>query len=285
MFYFILFYIFLFGLAIGSFLNCLIWRLRGWEKGETPFVRGVLSGRSYCPKCRKQIKWYDNIPVLSFIILRGKCRNCGKPISWQYPLVELITAVLFVVSWQIESGIRNQESGFVLSSIIYNSKFIIQVLRDWFLIAAMIVVFIYDLRWYVILDIITLPSAAILLFFNLIIGLLNGSGFSILRNFLISGIIGGSFFLLQFIISRARWIGGGDIRLGFLMGLALGWPGVIIALLLAYFSGSIIGLGLIAAKKKQWGSQVPFGTFLAAATIVTLFWGQEIIGWYWGLIQ
>ncbi len=163
----ILTFIFLFGLIIGSFLNCLIWRLHKKES---------LLGRSYCPKCKKQIAWYDNIPVLSFIMLGGKCRQCGKAISWQYPIVELTTGVLFVAAFlhNFEIRIFNFESIFNYlifnnSIEIHNSKFIIQLLRDWFLIFVMVVVFIYDLRWYLILDIVTLPASIIILILNLYI--------------------------------------------------------------------------------------------------------------------
>ena len=246
----ILVFIFFFGLIIGSFLNCLIWRLHKKES---------LLGRSYCPKCKKQIAWYDNLPVLSFILLRGKCRQCGKKISWQYPTVELITAVLFIMAF------------------LYNFESIkIKLFRDWFLICIMIVVFIYDLRWYLILDIITLPAGLVILIFNLFLGMS-------WQNLLLSGIIGGSFFLIQFVVSKGKWIGGGDIRLGWLIGLALGWPGLVAAIIISYFIGSIVGLGLIAAGKKKWGSEVPFGVFLAVGSVITLFWQEPILNWYFNL--
>ncbi|MDO8593060.1 MAG: prepilin peptidase [bacterium] len=252
----VLIFIFLFGLIIGSFLNCLIWRL---HKKET------LLNRSYCPKCRKQISWYDNLPVLSFIMLYGKCRKCREKISWQYPTVELATGILFVMAF------ANNFQFFSLREIWQSQT--IQLSRDFFLISVMVVVFIYDLRWYLILDKVTLPACLIVFIFNLLLG------YNLL-NLLISGIIGGGFFLLQFLISRGRWIGGGDIRLGLLMGLALGWPGVILAIIISYFLGSIIGIGMILAGKKQWGSEVPLGVFLAAGAIITLFWQAEILNWY-----
>lgn len=246
-------FVFLFGLIIGSFLNCLIWRLHKKE--------GLLN-RSYCPKCKKQITWYDNIPVLSFVMLKGKCRQCGKAISWQYPAVELAAGLLFVLAFYLNYKLQ-----------ITNYELIIKLSRDFFLISVMIVVFIYDLRWYLILDIITLPACLIMLIFNLILG------FN-LWNLLISGIIGGSFFLIQFIISRGKWIGGGDIRLGLLIGLALGWPGVLAAIIISYFIGSIVGMGMILTDKKQWGSEVPLGVFLAVGTIIILFWQEQILNWY-----
>lgn len=266
MIYIIYLFIFLFGLMIGSFLNCLIWRLHQSES---------LWGRSYCPKCKKQIAWYDNIPLLSFILLKGKCRSCQQTISWQYPAVELITGLLFLLI-----AIRNLKfeiwgnADFI--NQISNFQFQISLIRDWFIISVMIVIFIYDLRWYMILDIITLPACLVVFILNLFLGF-------DLWNMLFSGIIGGSFFLLQYLVSRGKWIGGGDIRLGLLMGLIFGWPQVLVALVLSYFMGSIVSIGLVLASKKKWGSQIPLGVFLSVGTVLTMLRGQEILNWYLGL--
>ena len=270
MLYFFSFFIFLFGLIIGSFLNCLIWRL---HKNET------ILGRSYCPKCGRQIAWYDNIPVLSFLILKGKCRSCQKKISWQYPVVELAVGVLFVIAFFLnyESRIMNYEGGTFGLFIIHNSLFIIQVILDWFVDAVMTIIFIYDFRWYLILDIVTLPACVIVFLLNLALGIS-------WQNMLISGIIGGSFFLFQYLISQGKWIGGGDIRLGLLMGIIFGWPNILVAIFLAYIIGSLVGVGLILAGKKKWGSQVPLGIFLSTASIITLFWGSKILAWYKGFL-
>jgi len=245
------FIVFIFGLSIGSFINCLIWRIH---------EKKTILGRSFCPKCKHKLSWYDNIPLFSFFFLHGKCRYCGEKISWQYPIVELITAVLFVLAFFIHfSG-----SNFLL------------IVRDWFLISVMIVVFIYDLKYYLILDIISLPSILIIFIFNFFLG------FNLL-NLLISGIIGGSFFLFQFLISKGEWIGGGDIRLGILMGVALAWPMSVIAILLAYIIGVIAVLPLLISKKKKFKSEIPLGIFLSTATIITLFWGEAILNWYLNL--
>jgi prepilin signal peptidase PulO-like enzyme (type II secretory pathway) len=270
MFYLILFFIFLFGLIIGSFLNCLIWRL---HTGES------LGGRSYCPKCKAKIAWYDNIPLLSFIFLRGRCRHCGEKISFQYPLVELATAVLFVLAFVIQfSGIKFSTGMAGLNKYsIYNMQYLL-LIRNWFLIAVMIVIFVYDLRWYLILDVITLPACLVVSGFNLALG------YS-WQNLLFSGIIGAGFFLIQFLISRGHWLGGGDIRLGLLMGLVLGWPYVILAIFLAYVGGSLVGLSLVAASKKKWGAKLPLAVFLTPATIIIMFWGEQILNWYLRLIN
>lgn len=253
--------VFLFGLAIGSFLNCLIWRL---------YQKDTILGRSYCPACHHQLAWYDNIPLFSFIYLGGKCRHCRKHISWQYPLVELFTGLMFAIAYYMRIGADLPTSALQL----------LYVGRDWFLISVMIVIFIYDLRWYLILDVVSLPSALIILCLNLLINYFEKGQYPLWQNLFLSGIIGGSFFLFQFIVSKGRWVGGGDIRLGLLMGLALGWPQILAALFIAYIVGSIVGILLIVWGKKQWGSEVPFGIFLTSATLITLFWGTRIIDWY-----
>ncbi len=265
---FILISIFTLGLIIGSFLNCLIWRL---HTGET------ILGRSYCPKCQQQIAWYDNIPVLSYIFLLGKCRHCKKHISIQYPVVEFVVGLLFVLAFVIE--LRQ----FQFFNFQFFNLFIL-LFRDWFVIFVMTIVFVYDLRWYLILDKIMIPAMIIIFGLNIYLAYLDGEVFNNLWNFLISGIIGGGFFLLQFLVSRGQWIGGGDIRLGFFMGLVLGWPIILLALMLAYISGAIIGVFLLIWGKKKMSSQIPFGVFLSTATLVSLFWGQSIINWYLNLL-
>lgn len=270
----IIIFIFFFGLIIGSFLNCLIWRLH---------EREGMGNRSYCPKCRKQISWYDNIPVLSFILLGGKCRHCKKKISLQYPVVELATGILFLMAFlNNESEMMNNELSVFpavnsLPTIILNSKFLILTLKDWFIIAVMVVIFIYDLRWSLILDKVTLPACLVVFILNLALGV-NW------LNLIVSAAIGGSFFLIQFLVSKGKWIGGGDIRLGFLMGFSLGYPSLlIVAILAAYFIGSVVSLSLVMFKKKKWNSEIPFGVFLSSATVLTVFWGDMIVNWYLSL--
>jgi prepilin signal peptidase PulO-like enzyme (type II secretory pathway) len=259
--YIFLIIIFLFGLMIGSFLNCMIWRI---HKKET------VLGRSYCPSCRAQINWNDNLPILSFIFLRGRCRYCKKKISWQYPAVELATGLLFALAFYENFGFLTFGSPLIFT------KQAIMFLRDLFVISIVTIVFIYDLKWYLILDKIVLPASLLVFLLNLYLGF-------DLWNLVISGIIGGGFFLLQFLVSHGKWIGDGDIRFGLFMGLALGWPGILPALLISYFLGSLIGIGLIIFGKKNLSSKVPMGTFLAVGTIVALFWGERVVEWYLGL--
>ena len=224
-----------------------------------------------CPKCKKQISWFDNIPVVSFLALKAKCRNCKKPISWQYLIVELTTAILFSLVFYVSSQMFTDFA-------LFTPYFWLIVTTKLFILSVLIVVFLYDLKWYLILDIITLPSIVIIFCLNLLTGMSWSS-------MLISAIIGGSFFLIQFLVSHGKWIGGGDVRLGFLMGIILGWPNILVALFLSYILGSIIGVGLIIIKKKKMDSQIPFGVFLTASTLITMLWGAQMLDWYLSLMR
>ena len=241
----------LLGLIIGSFINCLIYRLKNKQ---------AITGRSFCPQCKKQINWYDNIPLLSYFLLRAKCRWCRKKISLQYPLVELITAMLFLIVFI---------ATYNLQLTTYN---LLLILRNWTFTAFLIIIFIYDFKYYLILDKIIIPAIIIAFIFNLF--------FYNLLNLLLAALIAGGFFFLQFIVSRGQWIGGGDIRLGILIGLMLGWPNILVALVISYVLGSIIGLGLIITKRATMKSTVPLGAFLSIGTFISLLWVDKIIEWY-----
>jgi len=249
--------VFLFGLIVGSFLNCVIYRL---ETGGS-----FLKGRSYCPRCKHRLGFFDLIPVLSFLVLKGRCRYCQKKISWHYPLVELLLGFLFVLLfWHFGFGI-DLVFGFLVSAFLA-------------------VIFIYDLKHYLIPDKVIYPAIALAIVYDLWKSdfLLSIFGKS---DFLISAISAASFFLAIVLISRGRWMGVGDIKLAFLMGLILGWPQILVAFSFAFFSGAIIGIGLVLANRKSFKSEVPFGPFLVAGTFVALFWGERIINWYLNFFQ
>ena len=260
--------VFLTGLVVGSFLNCVIYRLNTKES--------FLFSRSHCPKCHHILKWYDLIPILSFIIVKGKCRYCKKKISWQYPLVEIATGIVFLLILNYELRIMNY--GFNLE-IMLNSLFLI--LNSCFLI----VIFVYDLKHYIIPDKIIYPAIFVSALWYLIAGIFFDfySKYYILNTiYSASGAAG--FFFLFWLISRGRWMGFGDVKLGFFMGLFLSWPNILVALFSAFFIGAIIGIGLIALGKKTLKSQVPFAPFLVIGTFIALFWGQNLINWYLSLI-
>lgn len=227
--------IFILGLVVGSFLNCVIYRL---EKGKS-----FLKGRSFCPHCSHQLQWLDLIPILSFFILKGRCRYCQRKISWQYPLIEIATGLLFL--------------------LIFNFQFSTSI----YIIACfLIIIFVYDLKHYLILDKVIYPAVVIAAVFNF-------SNWS-------SALGTAGFFLAIVLLSKGKWMGVGDIKLAFLMGLMLGFPDILVALFLAFMTGAIIGIGLIFWGKKTLKSEVPFGPFLIGGTLIALFWGERLINWY-----
>ncbi len=243
--------IFLFGLSLGSFLNAWAWRIR------ENFT--IINGRSMCPHCRRQLAWYENIPVVSFLVLRGKCRTCKNSIPPHYIFVEVITALVFVlVSWQ----------NFHNPAISY-----LHFVRDIIFSVLLILIFVYDLLYQEILPEIVWCGVFIGLFCNFFLGIT-------ITSMLLGAMVVGGFFLLQFVISRGRWIGGGDVRLGFMMGIWLGWPQAVAALLIAYSIGCIGSLFLLATKSKTLESTTPFGTYLSIGTLVCILWGERIVGWY-----
>lgn len=253
------FFIFVFGLIIGSFLNCLIYRL---ERKE-----GFLKGRSYCPHCRHVLGWQDLIPVLSFFILRGKCRYCKQPISWQYPLVEISTGAVFLL---ISNGIFNFQGLIDLVFLLTISCF-------------MIVIFIFDLKHYLIPDEITYSAIITALIYQLLKIANYGlriTDFKQLVNPLFSAIGASAFFLALVLISKEKWMGLGDVKLAFFMGLFLGWPNILVALFLSFSVGAIIGVGLIFFGKKGWKSEIPFGPFLVLGTFLAMFLSGNIVNWY-----
>ena len=137
----------------------------------------------------------------------------------------------------------------------------------------LIIIFVYDLLYYLVLDVVSIPAIVVGFIGSLLLGLS-------LTNLLIGGIIGLSFFLLQFVISKGKWIGGGDLRLGLMCGFMVGWPKIFPLLVIAYISGAIISVFLLASKKKKWKDSVPFGVFLTVATIIVILFGDKIIDWY-----
>ncbi len=227
--------IFILGLIVGSFLNCVIYRL---ETGGN-----FLKGRSFCPHCKHVLEWQDLIPVFSFLFLLGKCRYCRKGISIQYPLVELSTGIVFL-----------------LCSAFYAPYFM------YIISCFLIVIFVYDLKHYLIPDKVVFPAILITLVFN--------------YQFILTALGAGLLFLLIVLATRGKGMGIGDIKLAFLMGLILGWPNIMVALFSAFFVGAIIGIILIVSGKKGLKSEVPFGPFLVFGTFLAMFWGQSIMTWY-----
>jgi len=260
------FYVFLFllGSAVGSFLNVIICRLETKEE--------IVGGRSHCLRCGQTLRWYDLIPLASFFILRGRCRYCREKISWQYPLVELATGLLFVAVFKFAD----------LPSFCFSGYWLLAIGYWLYIVCSLLIIFVYDLRHYVIPDKVVFPAmGAVLLFRAWNSGFFSDFGFRIsdftgLLNPLLSACGAAAFFALLIMITRGRGMGWGDVKLAFLMGLFLGWPAIFLALFSAFFSGSLAGLALIAAGRKKFSSQIPFGPFLVLGTVLSWLAGQGL---------
>lgn len=252
-----------FGLLGGSLLQAWVLRTRSGKS--------IIKGRSFCPHCNAHIQWRDLIPVVSYFVLKMRCRSCQQKISSQYPLVESITALLFLLVFVIHVS--------VLDTFNLANFPLLPFLRDVVIVFFLEFVFIYDWLFGEIWDKTTLFPGFILFFLSLALGWRSW------ESMLLGILIGGGFFLLQFILSKGRWIGGGDIRLGFFMGVVLGFPLITIALFLAYIGGAIISVFLLLLGKKDRKSHIPFGVFLSTATFIIMFWGEDILQWYLSLLK
>lgn len=285
------------GIILGSFAGAA---------ADRSLVKKSLGGRSYCPKCRHQLAWYDLFPVVSYILLRGKCRYCRKKISLSYPLTEVLTggltAYLFIRTF----------SGFGLPSNFYDLKFInfiLDLLIKIFFITVLVILFLTDIKKMLIPDRIILPS--------IVGGILALAGLSIFKagwlyyylsqnqigRYLLpprsdyyqrhalasseplffgisTGLAIAGFFYVLIIITKGKGMGGGDVKLGAFIGLMLGFPNAVLALILSFLTGAVFSVGLIVSGKKHFGEIIPFGPFLVFGSLIALFWGNQIIDWY-----
>ncbi len=248
----------LFGLAWGSFLNVVIYRLpRGLNLAYPP---------SACPGCGKRIRPWDNIPVLSFLILRGKCRFCGFHIPASYFLVEALTpAALVLVFWH------------------HGSEFGLPFFASGLFASAMIALAFIDYYDGILPDAITLTGAFLAIEYGLF-----REDMSFWQG-LIGAVVGAAFLLAVYgaylLIRRQEGLGMGDVTMMLFIGAYLGWPRTILTLILGSFSGAVIGIYLIVARKKDMQTALPFGTFLAPAAFVALLWGERIIRAYLSLYK
>lgn len=242
----------LFGAIIGSFLNVVIYRL--------PLGQSLVSPPSRCRKCGYSLRWFDNIPILSWVALRGRCRKCGISVSWQYPVVEMVTAILFaLVAWTT-----------LVEPLLFARLLFVCIL---------IVLFGIDLEHQILPNTITLPGIVIGLIFSTvgppgvrdaIIGALLGAG-------ILYG-IAAAYYLWR----REEGMGMGDVKMLAMIGAFLGWKAVLVTLVFASFSGALIGLAMMSFQKGGMKYALPFGTFLSLGALVAMFVGEPFIAWYAG---
>jgi leader peptidase (prepilin peptidase)/N-methyltransferase len=250
-------FVFVFGAAVGSFLNVCIYRL--------PRSISLIRPRSRCPRCESGIAFYDNIPILSYLWLRGKCRHCGATISLRYPVVEL-AAGLFAVALFSQPGLALREA-FVL----------------FVLVAVLLVVTFIDIDHQIIPDMITYPG--------IVIGFLSSFFLENItyKDSLLGIVLGGGLLLLvasgYYFVTKKEGMGGGDVKLLAMIGAFLGWKAVIFTILVGSAIGTVIGIAM--AFRMQGGRKlaIPFGPFLSLGALLFIFQGHSIMAWYIGLMR
>jgi leader peptidase (prepilin peptidase)/N-methyltransferase len=243
----------LFGAIAGSFLNVCIYRL--------PLKKSIVWPGSACPGCGRELEWFENIPVLSFLALRGRCSACRKAIGWRYPIVEALTAVMFAAAWWYYGP-----GWLLVSRLVFG--------------CALIVLFAIDLEHHLLPNVITLPGIIVGFLFSFVtdpgwqaslIGLLAGGGilFAIAETY--------------YRVRHEEGLGMGDVKMLSMIGAFLGWKLMILTLMAASFAGTIIGLLLIIAQRGGMKSALPFGTFLAMGAAIAATVGPNLLDWYLGL--
>lgn len=244
-------FIFIIGLMVGSFLNVCIWRI--------PRKKSIIFPSSHCPQCGQHIKARDNIPLISYLLLQGRCRSCGGKISLRYPVVEFLTGIVFLLSLlKFEGGVK------LFSSLI--------------LVSLLIMIFFIDLEHLIIPDVIVLPGLGL----GILISFFPGfpSPLEALWGLLLGGSVLYLIALISSWIARKESMGGGDVKLAAMIGTFLGWKMTALSLILAFITGALVSLVLLGAKIKGRKDVVPFGPFIALGGFVSLLAGEMIIRWY-----
>lgn len=264
------------GLCLGSFVNALVWRIHEQDhessksNPDAKYLKRLSMGRgrSMCPSCKHELATKDLIPVISWVSLKGRCRYCNKPISKQYPLVEVLLALLYVASygwWPVA---------------IHGSQIIIFLL--WLvLLIGLVALLIYDVFWMLLPNRLIYPLYGVAGVMALVSIIVASSPFTALLNDVLAVVIGGGVFYVLFQVSNGRWIGGGDVKLGFLLGLVAATPGrSFLLIFIAALLGSFISVPLLMGGKMKRTSTIPFGPFLIISLIIVQIFGVHILHWY-----
>ncbi len=260
------------GLCFGSFVNALVWRMHERQKtnNKKQITKNnqlsIIHGRSMCPHCHHTLAWYDLLPVVSWLSLKGRCRYCHKPIGWQYPIVEITTALTFIISYLY------WPYGFDAAGIT--------LLVFWLaILVGFMALTVYDLRWFMLPDKIVFPITGLGVLAIVLYVIIAGS-----PGYLIDPLVGGlslfGLFYALFHASKGTWIGGGDVKLAFLLGLlAGGFLESMLLLFVASIIGTAISLPFLVIKKLKAKSQIPFGPLLIMATFIVYLFGISLLDW------
>ncbi len=259
----------LLGLALGSFVNALVWRVHKQLSSKKALNRGysIVTGRSMCPKCKHTLSSIDLIPVLSFALLRGKCRYCKKPIE-DTPIPEITLPALFVLSYAA------WPYGFDFAGKVQFGLWVL-------MLVGLLALVIYDVRWYLLPNRVVFPLIVIVIAQILLLAMLKDDTKSLLFGSLWGFLTGGGIFWLIYQVSGGKWIGGGDVKLGWMLGLLLGGPSAsLLMIFLASVLGSVVAIPLLATGKATRTTRLPFGPFLIASSIIVYLFGSTLIAQY-----
>ena len=248
---------FVLGLCFGSFVNMLIYRVAiNYKLKKTTFAKATASQRrSFCDYCGRQLGWYENIPVISWVIQKGKTRCCGKKLSVLYPVVEMLMGALFVINY--------------LVGVIHKSP--LHLILGLVIIVFLVFSGMFDLKFMILPDF----STVILVICALALWFIRNTE---QWNYFWSSILSFGFLGLLYLITKKKGIGFGDVKLAIFMGLFLGYPKIIVAFYIAFVVGAIVSLVLIFFKKASRKTQIPFGPFLIFGTLIAWWWGNLILG-------
>lgn len=252
--------LFLFGLIFGSFLNVVIAR---YEPELSIFSFKRLRGRSKCLHCKKSLKWYELIPVASFFIQRMKCRGCSKSISWRYPLVEILSGLIFV------------------SIPFFTDHFYVGYWIALFLI--LLVIFFVDKDHMIIPNELNLAIVFVGLA-TIITDIYFGASSDIILSYLFAALVSGSIFYMFVGLSGGKAMGWGDVKLVVALSFVFGWPVIVMIMALSFILGGIYGAIVLLIGRNKFGDKIPFGPFIVIASTATFFFGNQILSWYLGLL-
>jgi prepilin signal peptidase PulO-like enzyme (type II secretory pathway) len=278
-------FLFIFGLAIGSFLNVVALRYDG---DHFLFSPKLIGGRSHCPHCKKTLRWFELIPLISFLVQRGRCRNCKARIGFQYPAMEVLSGLIFIFV-----PLRFSTLGLTPPSFLYLTAIWIVVFEIFLLLSYI------DLLLGIIPDELNIALTVMgfieIWFLASAFGIGNPSFFgtyasifglqaNVWINHIVGALFGAAFFGGLVALTRGKGMGMGDVKLALPLGLLFGWPDILIIAMAAFVTGGIYGIFAITVDKKTMKSAVPFAPFLVAGATMAFFWGSAFFGWYFHLL-
>ncbi len=265
--------LFLFGLAVGSFLNVVATRYDG---ERFLLSNKLIGGRSHCEQCKKTLRWFELVPLFSFALQGGRCRRCKARLGFQYPIVELLSGIIFVfapLALGVGAAVAGAVGG-VVGTLLLATLWIA-------VFEALLVMALIDIRLGIIPDEINIFLLATGVLLLLVPAPLDAA--AVIPK-IIAALGAGAFFALLIAVTRGKGMGMGDLKLAIPLGLLFGWPDIVLVLMTAFVIGAVVGVIAVARGTNSMKGTLPFGPFLALGAVTAFFWGAPLIGWYLSLL-